>query len=443
VTSAYNVLVVDDEQSITKLFKKEFATAERQVQSAGTGRQARDMVRRYEFDVVVLDLKLPDASGLQLLPEFRQRMPDAEVIIISGHGDIDSAVEAMKLGAYDYITKPFNLDEVELIIERAWQRVCLRRENRSLKHSQGARLPAMLVGRSEAIRQIQYLVAKVAPTEVPVLITGESGAGKDVVAAAVHAQSMRAENQLIIKNCATLQKELARSELFGHCKGAFTGATDSQDGLMAFAHQGTLFLDEIGELPLEVQGSLLRVLESKSYRRVGEKDECRADVRFLFATNRNLQVEVEAGRFHEALFHRINVFNIHIPPLSERKEDIPLLVEYFMGRLVTQKRHHSVSDKAMRCLMTYDWPGNVRELRNVIERSIILSEGDVVTEHALPMELQGKQGENEDSLSLDHMEKMHIQQVMRLCGGNRSVAADTLGISRKTLYRKIKQYDLE
>jgi len=443
VSTQYNVLVVDDEQSIAKLFKKEFATPQRQVQSAATGRQARDMVRRGHYEVVVLDLRLPDVSGLELLPEFRQRMPDAEVIIISGHGDIDSAVEAMKLGAYDYVTKPFNLDEVELIIERAYQRVCLRRENRSLRHSQGGQRPARLVGKSEAIRQVQYLVARVAPTEVPVLITGESGAGKDVVAAVVHAQSARADNPLIIKNCATLQKELARSELFGHCKGAFTGATENQDGLMAFAHQGTLFLDEIGELPLEVQASLLRVLESKTYRRVGEKDECRADVRFLFATNRNLQAEVEAGRFHEALFHRINVFNIHIPPLSQRKEDIPLLVDHFMGRLMTPKRHCAVSDKAMRCLMAYDWPGNARELRNVIERGIILSEGNVLTEHALPRELLGTEEPPQAALSLDAMERQHIGKVLQLCDGNRSVAAETLGISRKTLYRKIRQYDLE
>ncbi|EPR44353.1 two component, sigma54 specific, transcriptional regulator, Fis family [Desulfovibrio sp. X2] len=443
MNSQYNVLVVDDEQSIVKLFKKELTTPERAVHCAGTGRQARDMVRKSQYEVVVLDLRLPDSSGLELLAEFRQRIPDVEVIIISGHGDIDSAVEAMKLGAYDYVTKPFNLDEVEIIIERAYQRVCLQRENRSLKHSQSRQRPAMLVGRSEAIKQIQFLIQKVAPTDVPVLITGESGTGKDVVAAAIHAHSERADKPLIIKNCATLQKELARSELFGHAKGAFTGATEAQDGLMSFANRGTLFLDEIGELPLGVQGSLLRVLESKAYRRVGEKDECQTDVRFLFATNRNLQSEVESGNFHEALLHRINVFNIHIPPLCERKEDIPLLVEYFLGRIMAMRTPCTVSEGAMNCLINYQWPGNIRELRNVIERSIILAEDGRITEQVLPMELLGKEKAPGNFLSMEAVERQHIHKVMQLCNRNRSQVAETLGISRKTLYRKLRQYDLE
>lgn len=443
VNSSYFVLVVDDEQSLTKLFKKELTTPLRTVHTAGSGRQAKEMCRKARYDVVVLDLRLPDAGGLELLVDFRRRMPDAEVIMITGHGNIDNAVEAMKLGAYDYITKPFKLDEVEIVIERAWQRVCLRQENRSLKHSQMSVKPPSLVGLSQAVKQIRYLVDKVAPTEVPVLITGESGAGKDVVARAIHSSSKRAEKPLIIKNCATLQKELSRSELFGHCRGAFTGATESQEGLMTFAHQGTLFLDEIGELSLEVQGSLLRVIENKTYRRVGEKDERHTDIRLLFATNRNLQAEVEAGRFHEALFHRINVFDIHIPPLAERKEDIPLLVEYFLNSLSSGHTVCTVTDGAMRCLLNYSWPGNVRELRNVIERGMILAENGLITEHALPRELLDKGADPLGVLSLESMERMHIERVLHFHNDNRSLAAQSLGISRKTLYRKIIEYRLE
>ena len=443
MNSPYTVLVVDDEQSLTKLFKKELTTSERTIHTAGSARQARDMVRKIQYDVIVLDLRLPDGGGLELLVEFRRRNPDMEVIMITGHGNIDSAVEAMKLGAYDYIAKPFKLDEVEIVIERAWQRVCLQRENRSLKHSQMSAKPPVLIGVSPAVQEIRYLVDKVAPTDVPVLITGESGAGKDVVAHALHTSSRRADKPLIIKNCATLQKELARSELFGHCRGAFTGATESQDGLMTFANQGTLFLDEIGELPLEVQASLLRVLESKSYRRVGEKDERQTDIRLLFATNRNLQTEVEAGRFHEALYHRINVFKIHIPTLAERREDIPLLVQYFLKSLSAGQTPCAVEEGAMRCLFNYAWPGNVRELRNVIERGIILAENRLITEDALPRELLGQGDEPQGVLSLDSVERMHIKRVLQFHNGNRSLAALSLGISRKTLYRKIIEYRLE
>jgi len=443
VNSPYSLLVVDDEESLTKLFKKELAAPHRTVHTAGTGRQARELCRRRQFDVVLLDLRLPDAEGLELLVEFRGRIPDVEVIIITGHGNIDSAVEAMKLGACDYLTKPFKLDEVEIVVERAWQRVCLRRENRSLKHSQMSVKPPMLVGLSQAVKDIRYLVEKVAPTEVPVLITGDSGVGKDVVAHAIHSASRRADKPLIIKNCATLQKDLSRSELFGHCRGAFTGATESQEGLMTFANMGTLFLDEIGELPMEVQASLLRVLESKTYRRVGEKDERHADIRSLFATNRNLQSEVEAGRFHEALFHRINVFNIHIPPLAERKEDIPLLVDYFLNRLQAGRPAFTVTEGAMRCLLGYDWPGNVRELRNVIERGMILAENGLITERALPRELLDKGLDQPGILSLETVERGHIRRVLQFHGGNRSLASASLGISRKTLYRKILEYGLD
>ncbi len=443
----YHVLVVDDEEPILRLLEKELSSPGRVIHTATDARKAREKLRKQAYDIIVLDIRLPDVDGLELFMELRGRLVDVEIILITGHGNIDDAVEAMRLGAYDYITKPFTLDRLELVMDRAWQRVCLQRENRSLRHSQGdAPPPPPLVGKSAAMKHVHFLIGKVAPTDVAVLITGESGAGKDVVARAIHARSSRAEQPLIIKNCAMLHRDLVRSELFGHTRGSFTGATEAKEGLMTYAHKGTLFLDEVGELPPDVQGSLLRVLETKTYRRIGENEERSADIRFLFATNRNLVHEVEQGRFHEALMHRINVFNIHIPRLCERKEDIPMLVEHFLGRLCHRASPCAITDRAMQCLMLYDWPGNVRELRNVIERSIILSENGLITEHALPREFIEVQGRSRDDnatpLSLDAMEREHIAKVLSFCDGNRLKAAQTLGIGRKTLYRKIEKYGL-
>lgn len=446
VFNPIQILLVDDEESIRRLVEKEIASMRRVVRTAASAREAFDLIRRQQFDVILLDIRLPDGDGLDLLEKFREAIPDVEVILITGYGNIDSAVEAMKIGAYDYIAKPFALDRLELVIEKAYQRVCLQRENRLLRHTQKHQPPTRFVGHSSGVRHIQFLIEKVAPTNTPVLITGESGSGKDVVAHAIHCQSNRADQPLIIKNCGTLQKELMRSELFGYCKGAFTGANESQEGLLALAHQGTLFLDEIGELPLEVQATLLRVLENKTYRRVGDKQERQADVRFLFATNRNLAEEAKAGRFHEALYHRLNVFQIDIPPLRERKEDIPLLVEYFLGSLCDKRPPCRVSKSVMQHLLTYHWPGNVRELRNVIERGIILSENGVITPQALPRELTVQAGQETAAsrwMSLAELERNHIVNVLEHVQGNRSQAADMLGISRKTLYRKIKEYGIE
>jgi two-component system NtrC family response regulator len=439
------ILVVDDEESIRRLAEKEIANFRRVVRTAAGAREAFDLIGRHPFDVVVLDVRLPDGDGLDLLEKFREAIPDVEVILITGHANIDSAVEAMKCGAYDYITKPFTLDRLELVIEKAYQRVCLQRENRRLRQNQNVLPFHQIVGKCPDIQQIHYLIDKVAPTNVPVIITGESGTGKDVVAQAIHSRGNRADQPLIIKNCGTLQKELARSELFGHSKGAFTGATVSQEGLLTLAHQGTLFLDEIGELPLEVQASLLRVLENQTYRRVGDKQERKVDVRFLFATNRNLPEEVAAGRFHEALYHRLNVFHISLTPLRDRKEDIPLLVEHFLTLLSAGRPPCHLSRNVMDSLMAYHWPGNIRELRNVIERGIILAENGIITTKALPREMVStppRRFADDAFLPLAELEKRHIEGVLKKVDGNRSQAASILGISRKTLYRKLKEQEM-
>ncbi len=437
----YPVLVVDDEESIRRLLEKELAGTNREIVKAADASEAIDKVRGRSFDVIIMDLRLPDTSDLDLLIKVRDASPCTEVIMITGHGDIDTAVEAMKLGAYDFIAKPFNLDRLDLLVEKAHQRSRLSVENRLLRHSasydQG---PVKFIGNSKAVRDIQFLINKVAPADIPVLITGESGAGKDVVANAIHNRSTRAGNPMIIKNCASLQKELARSELFGHVKGSFTGAGESQEGLVSYAHQGTLFLDEIGELSLDVQASLLRLLETQTYRRVGEKEERRVNIRFLFATNRNLGEEVKTGRFNEAFYHRINVFNIAIPSLKERKEDLPLLVDFFLTKLSPEGTTYRMVQGAMDCVLDYDWPGNVRELRNVIERSIILGENGIITKRCLPHELVVEAERSEASITLESVEKKHIFKMLDFHNGNRRKTADALGISRKTLYRKMTHY---
>ncbi|MDO5673428.1 MAG: sigma-54 dependent transcriptional regulator [bacterium] len=440
---AYGVLVIDDEESIRRLLQKELAAEHREIHTAADGAAALAEMRSHWFDVILLDLRLPDVSGLDLLIQVRESVPHAEVIMITGHGDVDVAVEAMKLGAYDFIRKPFHLDRLDMLVEKAHQRVRLARENKRLRHGPESSQDSLrFIGHSKSIADIQFLIAKVAPAKIPVLITGDSGVGKDIVATAIHRGSPLAAHPMVVKNCAALQKELARSELFGHLRGAFTGADSTREGLLSFAHGSTLFLDEIGELPLEVQASLLRVLETGLFRRVGEKEERKVSIRFLFATNRRLQEEVEAGRFNEAFFHRINAFNIHIPPLRQRKEDIPLLVEYFLAKLGSDHLRYRVVPAAMDAMLHYNWPGNIRELRNVIERSIILAENGIITERCLPRELQ-ESVDGGGALSLESVERQHILKLLQVYGGNRQQTADSLGISRKTLYRKLLQYGFE
>ncbi|PIE67928.1 MAG: sigma-54-dependent Fis family transcriptional regulator [Deltaproteobacteria bacterium] len=437
------VLVVDDEPSIRRLIEKELGSDRRKITAVGTATEALQIFREETFDIVLLDMQLPDGNGMDLLVQFQELAPEVQVIIITGFGEVDNAVQAMKLGAYDYITKPYTLDRLSLVMEKAYQRTCLHRENRHLRRSQSTTISPKLVGQSKPIENIRYLLQKVAPAQVPVLLTGESGTGKNVVAQMIHALSERRDLPLITKNCGTFQKDLLRSELFGYRKGAFTGANDSYEGLLSFAHRGTMFLDEVGELSPDLQSSLLRVLENQTFRRLGEKEENKVDVRFLCATNRDLQAEVEAGRFSEAMYHRLNVFNIELPPLRNRKDDIPALIEYFLGRLRPGDRSARISDRAMQCLLAYDWPGNVRELQNVIERGLILSESGLITHRSLPLELANPSDDSTSDggnpfLSLKEIERQHILAVMQYVDGRRTHAAQILGIGRKTLYRKLQ-----
>lgn len=442
-TESIRVLVVDDEPFIRRLAERELALPGRQVATADTAAQAIRLSRNREFDVVLLDVRLPDGNGIRLLEYFRESTPDVEVIMITGYSEVDSAVEAMKMGAYDYITKPFSLDRMNLLIDRAYQRRLMQRELRLLRRNKGGKVQQRSLGSSAAMHRIEYLVNKVAPTDAPVLITGESGVGKNVVVNMLHDRSARAGMPLVIKNCGAFNKELLRSELFGYSKGAFTGAEHSQEGVLTQADKGTLFFDEVGELPLEVQAILLRVFESQKYRRVGDREERSVDVRFLFATNRDLSREVEKGRFHEALYHRLNVFLINIPPLRDHKEDIPLLVEHFLEQLYPDRPPYRMSKRTAQCMIAYDWPGNVRELRNVIERGIILAENDLITTKCLPSDIVNSLGDGSTCVPLPTLvqhEKQYILRVMEHTEHNRTLAARILGIGRKTLYRKLQTF---
>lgn len=464
--SPCSVLVVDDEEPIGRLLQKELATPTRLVRAVGSLTEARALCEREPFDALLLDVRLPDGNGLDLLPFVRRCCPQAKVVVMTGYADVELAVRAMREGAYDFVTKPFTLEKLEVVLCRALEHAHLERENAGLRFAAKGNT-ATMVGHTTPVQHVRLLVEKVAPTDVPVLITGASGTGKDVTAEALHRASLRATMPFVVKNCAGLQPELARTELFGHAKGAFTHAVSATEGLLSHAHRGTLFLDEVGELSLDVQAQLLRVLENKRYRRVGEKEERHADVRFLFATNRDLAEEVAQGRFHEALFHRINVFRIHLPPLAQRQEDIPALVSHFLAMLHKGPNAAQVTPQAMAHLLAYGWPGNIRELRNVMERGLILAEQGVITPDCLPQELlrgpvaeapapmaampapmtqahqpgavplAGAVSMPEGLSPLAAMELRHIQAVLESVHGNKRQAALLLGISRKTLYRKL------
>ncbi len=466
---------------------------------ASQARQALSHARSRRLDVAVLELNLPGANGLGLLKELLELQPEMEIICLTSDGNIQDAVEAMRLGANDYVATPIEPGKLIQVVERATQKAALRKDARRQEDS-SCNVEDMVIGNSSRMKQVRYLLEKVAPTDVPVLLHGPSGAGKEVLAHAIQRRSLRRNAPFIIKNCASLSKELARSELFGHMRGAFTGATADSIGLFAEADRGTLFLDEIGDLPLDVQPSLLRVLENGSYRPVGGKDTRSCDVRLIFATNRNLAAAVEAGTFNEALYHRIHVFTLELPSLAEHAEDIPRLVEHFLHVLpLAMGRSLRVDPAIYGCLKSYSWPGNVRELRNVIERAIILADNGLISGKGLPPEIACsseacravfRASASDDELAgqscacafiseaapapastvkeenatlppppkaphiptdlawddgsdrLERAEKRHILQVLEKCGGNRSLAAKRLGIGRRTLYRKLEEWGM-
>lgn len=444
--SQIKLLIVDDEEDFRDAASAYFRKLGYSVSKASDGREALELVESQVFDVAIVDIHMPNLTGLQLLSELRASENDLQVIMLTGGGTIENAVESIKKGAFDFLTKPAKLNELDLLIQKAWRSSQLFKENRQLRHViQQVAVPASMIGNSPAMQEVFRLIEKTAVTEKPVLIEGESGTGKELVARAIHERSVLAEKPLVVINCAALPEALLESELFGHEKGAFTGAAAAKPGLFEIADGGTLFIDEFGELAGSLQAKLLRVLEDGSLRRVGSVKERKVKVRLIAATNRDLGKEVAEGRFREDLYYRINVLKIHLPPLRERDGDIRLLIEHFLDD------QWKVSEAVVELLSNYTWPGNIRQLYNALERAKILAEGDEIIKENLPEEIvkgseqQGISAELKvgSKLDLDSLNKLHVEQVYRRNQCNKTRTAQALGIGRRSLYRLLEKYGIQ
>jgi DNA-binding NtrC family response regulator len=446
------LLVVDDEQSIRRLCMTignslGFACTEAESAEAALARMETEAP-----DLILTDLKLPSQSGVELLKQTRALLPRTEVAIMTGHGSIESAVDAMKLGAYDYIEKPFRVEKMRLLLQRMAEKVRLVTENEFLRERVNAEESLDgIVGASANIQDVLRMISRLKDTRTPVLIAGESGTGKELVARAIHFRGALAQSPFVAVDCGSLVPTLMESELFGYEKGAFTGASKSKAGLFQAANGGTIFLDEIGELPLEMQAKLLRVLQEKEVRPVGSNDRVTVDVRVIAATNRDLEAAYRAGTFRKDLYFRLNVVTVHLPPLRERRSDIPMLVHHFLDRYAPGTSLQ-VTPAAMKCLLNYEWPGNVRELENCIARAITLGDRNVIDVQDLPPTLRTESGSvptmaPQDAASLSttalaEMERMTILRVFEQAHGDKVLAGKMLGISRATLYRKLKRYNI-
>ncbi|AMV26439.1 Transcriptional regulatory protein ZraR [Gemmata sp. SH-PL17] len=451
-----HILVVDDEVELMRALCESLTDEGFEVQGLSDPALAPDALRENECDVLLSDLMMPGTDGIQLLRKCLEIDPHLVGVIMTGQGTIQTAVEAMKAGAFDYILKPFRLQQVMPVLDRALEVRRLRVENIRLRRfvqrltfeSERYRI----VGSSPAVRKIVQMIEKVAPTNAGVLVRGPSGTGKELIARAIHGNSARRDKPLVTVNCATLQESLLESELFGHERGAFTGADRTKPGLFEVAEGGTLFVDEVAEMAPALQAKLLRVLEDGHYRRVGSTQEKRADVRVIAATNKPLEAEQAAGRFREDLFFRLNVISITLPPLKERREDIPELIAHFLHTRQVGRGLMTVDPTARAALCSYDWPGNIRELANVLERAQILAEGTTITPDDLPetvlasrAAVPGAEPQPPVATSpddLDRMERYHVADVLRRHGGNKVQAAKALGVSRRTLYRLIEKHRL-
>jgi DNA-binding NtrC family response regulator len=441
------LLIVDDDDSLRQALVARFRRHGYQVTAAGAGEEALVIADLHRFDIALLDLHLPGMSGIELLGKLKERQPGLEALLLTAHGSIETAIQAMKTGAYDYLTKPFHLPDLEIHIQKAYEKVQLARRQRQWTEQVGYESQRYrLIGSSPAIQRVEQLIEKVAPTEATVLVQGDSGTGKELVARAIHYNSPRRERPLVTINCAALQETLLESELFGHEKGAFTGALENKQGLVEVAEGGTLFIDEVGEMAAGLQAKLLRVLEDGHFRRVGSTQENVANVRVVAATNRPLDSQVQVGRFREDLYYRLNVVTIELTPLRERREDIPPLVAHFLATRRLGSVLYRLGPGVLEALEGYDWPGNVRELANVLERAQILADGHTIMLRDLPEGLVSSPDEDvatiANPLSLREVERRHIRETLQKEGGNKVHAARALGISRRALYRLIDKYRL-
>ena len=444
------LLVIDDEKNIGEVIKLIFEKEDFDVTLALDGETGISLLKKDYFDVIISDIKLPDLSGMEILKTAKSLYPEIPVIMITAYASTSTAVEAMKLGAEDYIIKPFDIDELRIIVKRAYEKKKLEINNKKLQRLIEERYSfENIIGKSKAMRDIFILIEKIAPIDTTVLITGESGTGKDLIAKAIHFRSLRKENRFVAINCASIPENLLESELFGYKRGAFTGAVTSKIGLFQEANKGTLFLDEIGELPQGLQAKLLRVIQDKKIRPLGGTQEKEVDVRIIAATNHDLEDMVKEGEFREDLFYRLNVINIEIPPLRKRREDIPLLVNYFIEKMNKKlnKDIKGIEPSLLEYFFIYDWPGNVRELENIVERLMILEEGQLLTPKHLPQKYKG--GENFSEISIpsefenfnlnkyvDDIVKKIINLSLKKTEGNKKEAAKLLGIS----YRSFRYY---
>ena len=455
--SPKRVLIIDDEKNMRHMLQTMLNKAGYVAETAPNGAEAFDLLDRKDFDFILCDLRMPKMDGMTFLKKSMEKHPEKTFIMMSAYGTIDTALEAMKIGAYDYISKPFKADEVLLTLKKAEEREGLREENLKLK-SRISKIEQKysfgnIIARSEAMARVFDIVRKVADHKTTVLITGESGTGKELIAQAIHSNGGRASGPMVSINCGGIPENLLESELFGYKKGAFTDAVRNKPGLFEKADGGTIFLDEIGELPMSLQVKLLRVLQEEELTPLGATGSKKINVRVIAATSKDLGKEVDEGRFRDDLFYRVNVVKIHLPPLRERRGDIPLLMGYFIDNFNKKLNQNieGLSSEAMPLLMGYSWPGNVRELENVIERAILLAKYQWITPEELPSSITSNMGASstdpEDTLSIKkaskQLEHNLIRKVLKLTGGNRTKAARILEISRPMLISKIKDYQIE
>jgi DNA-binding NtrC family response regulator len=451
LNESQKILVVDDEPEMRALVRDVLQERGYQVTLAQNGQEALQRLGEAEHSVVLTDLRMKGMQGIALLTEIKKEFPDINVILMTAFGTIETAIAAMKQGAYDYLTKPVKTDDLLLVVERALNEAILRREVTSLRREVHKEYSFhQIIGKSKAMREVFDLIRRVANSPSNVLITGESGTGKELVAKAIHYNSDRKHGPFVPVNCAAIPDALLESELFGHMRGSFTDAKVDKRGLFEEAQNGTLFLDEISELPLMLQAKLLRAIQEREIRRVGATRPVAVNVRIIAATNLTLGDEVKAKRFREDLYYRLNVIEIRLPPLRERREDIPLLVDAFLQKWKAGggKTVQGVSESALALLMDYQWPGNVRELENVIERAMTLCRGDKIIAEDFPAAIQGARREKrvideavEKALPLDALEREYILCILEKTGGNKYQAAQMLGIDRKTLYRKLGEME--
>ena len=443
MTAPIRVLVADDERNLRELLVRELARRGHAVEGVPDGQAALDRLREEMADVLLLDMKMPRLPGIEVLRSLRDHAEAPQVIVMTGFGEVATAVEAMKLGAYDYLTKPARIEELDLLIRKAADKGRLIRQNTALRaHLDGDAAQGGIISANAAMEEVLRVVDRVAPTDSSVLILGESGTGKELVARAVHERSPRAGQAFVAIHCGALPREVLESELFGHEKGAFTGAVNAKPGLIELAEGGTLFLDEIGEMEPESQVRLLRVLESRSFFRVGGTRRRTVDMRVVAATNRDLAEAIRQGAFRQDLYYRINTITVSLPPLRERREDIRLLAQHFLEQNAAYGRKR-LAPAALACLERYEWPGNVRELQHAIQRGVILATGDEIGPSDLPVEIQcGEPASAQVPGSLEAVERQHIVATLRQVKGHRAKAAAVLGIDPKTLYRKIIGYGI-